>query len=68
MSSEEEKRHLRFLAACEQASASMRSVATMVSAYFSALIESGLDRQEALSLTIAYQNFIFNLAKMDNLE
>lgn len=68
MSSEDQKRQMRFLAACEQASASMRNIATMVSAYFVALTESGLDRQEALTLTIAYQNFIFGLAKMDNLE
>jgi hypothetical protein len=68
MSSEEQKKQMRFLAACEQASASMRNVATMVSAYFIALTESGLDREEALTLTIAYQNFIFGLAKMDNLE
>jgi hypothetical protein len=60
MSSEEEKKSLRFLAACEQASAGIRSVAVIVASYFNALVESGLTREEAVSLTAEYQKFLFN--------
>lgn len=59
MSSEEEKKHLRFLSACEQAGAGIRSVAVIVASYFSALVESGLTREEAVKLTTEYQSFLF---------
>lgn len=62
--SEDDKKHLRFLAACEQAGAGMRSVATVVSSYFLALVEAGLAREEALQLTVQYQNYLFELSKI----
>lgn len=68
MNSEENKKHLKFLAACEQAGAGMRSVATVVSSYLLALVESGLTREEATRLTLEYQNFIFELAKNHPME
>ncbi len=63
MSSEDEKKHLRFLSACEQAGAGMRSVATVVSSYFLALVEAGLNREEAIQLTIEFQKYLFDLSK-----
>lgn len=61
--SEDEKKHLRFLAACEQAGAGMRNVASVVSSYFLALVEAGLTRTEAIQLTVEYQNYLFELSK-----
>jgi integrase len=68
MSSEEQKKHIRFIAACEQASATMRNVAMLVSAYFTALVESGLSRDEALSLAKSYQDFIFSMINIDDIK
>lgn len=65
MSSEEERNNLKFLAACEQASAGMRNVATIVSSYFLALTSAGLTSEESIRLTIEYQNFLFSLSKLN---
>ena len=68
MSSEEERKNLKFLAACEQASAGMRNIATIVSSYFLALTSSGLTSEEAIQLTTEYQKFLFSLSKLNESE
>jgi len=52
------KDSLRHLQACDQAGALMSNIAIVISSYFKALMENGLNREEALVLTTAYQNFL----------
>lgn len=52
---------LTHIQACDQAGAAMVNIAIVMSSYFKALIENGLTREEALTLTNSYQNiFISN--------
>ncbi len=51
---------LKHIQACDQAGALMVNIALVMSSYFKALIENGLTREEALTLTNSYQNIFLS--------
>jgi len=51
---------LRHIQACDQAGALMVQIALVMSSYFKALLENGLTREEALTLTNSYQNIFLS--------
>lgn len=54
--------YFRRLSAMEQAAAAMRPVAGIITGYFNALVENGLTREEAMTLTKDYQGFFWNMS------
>lgn len=51
----------KMIAQMDQAGEAVKLIAPVVSAYFVALLNQGFTREEALSLTLAYQNMLFLL-------
>jgi hypothetical protein len=59
--------YFKRLSAMEQAAAAMRPVAGIITGYFNALVDNGLSREEALSLTKDYQNLFWTMSFQNQL-